>query len=286
MYKIENKDLVVTIDEHGAEMKSIRYKGKEYLWEGDAKYWGRQAPNLFPFVGKLKEDHYFYQGKEYHQTQHGFARDLDFEVVEQSQEKIVLRLTETPQTLAHFPFRFIFEVSYELEAAAVRVMYHVVNPEKTKLYFSVGAHPGFKLPDERKGKNKVVFETENEKTFVPVKLPEVLLDYDHRKISNTAELILEKETFRNGVLVYETNGKTKVTLKDAANQAVVSVRYTNMSYFGLWSTYPEQAPFLCIEPWCGVADTVDSEEELTKKLGIQTLNAGEEFSCSYEISLY
>ena len=145
---LENDHLVATIKEHGAELASLRSKetGLEYIWTGDAKYWGRQAPVLFPIVGRLKDDQYQVAGKTYHLGQHGFARDRDFAIREQTATKVVLELKADEASKELYPFDFCLQLSYELTASGLVVGYRVDNPSQEPIYFGIGGHPAFKTP--------------------------------------------------------------------------------------------------------------------------------------------
>lgn len=80
---LENNNLKVTISDAGAELISVWDKSRnaERIWRGDSAVWGRHAPILFPFVGKVAGGKYSYRGREYKMTSHGFARDRQFELV-------------------------------------------------------------------------------------------------------------------------------------------------------------------------------------------------------------
>lgn len=134
---IQNDQLIAEIAEHGAELISLKSKehGLEYIWQGDPAYWGRHAPVLFPFVGRLKDDQYVYQGKTYQMGQHGFARDMDFEVIEHGQEMASFILRSTPETLEKYPFDFELVISYELGGDASRFIIKWQIPVKKKCSF-------------------------------------------------------------------------------------------------------------------------------------------------------
>lgn len=147
---IQNDQLIAEIAEHGAELISLKSKehGLEYIWQGDPAYWGRHAPVLFPFVGRLKDDQYVYQGKTYQMGQHGFARDMDFEVIEHGQEMASFILRSTPETLEKYPFDFELVISYELGGDGITVHYQVANTGEKEMFFSIGGHPAFNVPLE------------------------------------------------------------------------------------------------------------------------------------------
>ena len=114
MYRLENEHLAVTIAPQGGELQSLIHREREYLWQGDARYWGRRAPVLFPIVGKLKDGRYHYHGHDYRLPQHGFARDQDFHLVEHGEHSLTYRLEDSGESGENYPFAFILDLSYTL----------------------------------------------------------------------------------------------------------------------------------------------------------------------------
>ena len=147
-YQLKNEDVVVTIDTFGAEMTSIKDKNmKEYMWCGDKKYWGRHSPVLFPIVGRLKDDKYTYEGKEYNMRQHGFARDMEFRCTKHTDSEVWFELEANEDTLEKYPFNFKLEIGYKLVNNNIKIIWKVTSMEKENaMYFSIGAHPAFWCP--------------------------------------------------------------------------------------------------------------------------------------------
>ncbi len=146
--KIFNDYLEATFRTTGAELVSLKRNSddREFIWQADPDHWGRHAPILFPFVGKLKNDSYQYQGQTYKMNQHGFARDMEFNLIDQEKEFIRFSFTSIDQTLKVYPFRFELIISYRLEENSLIVACEVKNLESPDLYFSIGAHPAFNCP--------------------------------------------------------------------------------------------------------------------------------------------
>lgn len=286
---IENGQLIVTVNEQGAEMTSIKHKetGLEYLWTADPQYWGRHAPILFPIVGALKNSTYRYEGKEYTLPQHGFARDRQFEVVAKEAERVSLCLKADEATKAVYPFDFELYVHYELGGEGLQVRYEVKNPAAKELLFSVGGHPGFNVPltdDLTFEDYYLAFSPMKSRITLPLK--GAFIDAAQKTLSATnTNLRLSHEMFANDALVFESKGLTKITIASDRSPHSVSVAFNNMPYFGIWSPYPKEAPFLCIEPWAGIADTLEATGELSEKLGIQSLAPGETFMTKYAITV-
>ena len=110
MIKIDNGTLSLTVDEHGAQMRSLYdiCAEREYLWQADPAVWGRTAPVLFPAVGKMHTDGYIYENERYPMAKHGFARDAEFEVEEQSASTLTLAYAPDEKVKKSYPFDFVF----------------------------------------------------------------------------------------------------------------------------------------------------------------------------------
>ena len=162
MQTLKNDVLAVRVAEHGAELQSIKKGATEYLWQGDPAFWGRRSPVLFPIVGSVWEKRYRVDGVEYELGQHGFARDMEFELVAQTEAELRYRLQSTEGTLKKYPYQFILEIAYRLHGNSLDVVWEVTNPSNDKeLHFQIGAHPAFIYPDysvENKERGYLVFD--------------------------------------------------------------------------------------------------------------------------------
>lgn len=287
---IENQFLTAEFLEKGAELCHLVSKdsGFDYIWQADPQYWGRHAPVLFPFVGRLKDDQYQYEGKTYQMGQHGFARDCDFTVTAQTTNAVTFNLKDSPITRVNYPFAFSLDITYTLKDSQLTVAYHVANPAVKPLYFSIGGHPGFNVPMSA----ELSFEDyylsyEPKKTRVQVPLAGPYSDLAHKTLAPTdTDLDLTHELFKNDAMIYELHHQNRFTLKSEKNYRAISLIVEDAPYVGIWSAYPKQAPYVCIEPWWGIADRVDSTGELTQKTGINRLNAGETFDRHYMIQVH
>ena len=154
MITIQNKKLKATFNELGAELVSLinLESGKEILWEGNPDFWGGQSPVLFPTVGALKDHSYSFEGETYEMPRHGFARRKVFEVKKSSEYIVVFELNSDRETLKFYPFEFNLQIKYTLTENKLTVAYNVKNTSEKKLYFSLGAHPGFEI-DTKNGLN-------------------------------------------------------------------------------------------------------------------------------------
>ena len=287
-YEIKNEHIKAKIKSFGAELNSLQKidEDLEYMWQGDSKYWNRHSPILFPIVGRLKNDSYTYQNQKYNMTQHGFARDKEFEVIKNEADFMEFRLKSDEKTLEIYPFSFELYLSYKLEKNSLIVSYKVINKSDDKMLFSIGAHPAFNwtLKEDEKKENYFL-EFENIKETKRYFLNDKGLVYDSvdlKIIDN--KIALNEELFKNDALVFEDLNIKTLTLKNSINENYIKLNFENFPYLGIWSK-PTGAPFICIEPWFGVADSFDSSKNLEDKKGIITLLKDEIFSSFYSIEI-
>jgi len=285
---LENSGLKAVIDTHGAELKSLFGKsaGIEYLWYGKPEFWGRHSPILFPFVGRLKDDKYEFEGKSYHVTQHGFARDNEFEVLEQTDTFASFSFKYSEKTFELYPFKFELVISYELTSDGIKVFWQVKNLDEQTIYFGIGGHPAFNLPMEDGLKfEDYYFEVQPAglKKRIPFVPP--YLNPSEKVEEMVDKIAITRDAFVNDALVYKTPESTAITIKSDKSAHSLTLSYDDFAYVGLWSTYPVESPFVCIEPWHSFADTVEDNGQLVDKSSIQTLAVGQEFNTNYKISV-
>lgn len=279
MQTLKNDILKIQINEHGAELSSVVgiKSGREYLWQGDSKYWGRRSPVLFPVVGKYKSLKSVYGGKEYSLPQHGFARDCDFTLISKTDNSVSFELTENEDTLKNYPFKFRLVCSFELNENKIRVQWSVTNTNDTEMYFSIGAHPAFNCE-----KGKTVLSMNKEDLEYSVLNKDGL--YLPEKYPIASSFVLTDDIFDRDALIIENSGVTSVTLSNDGKD-FVTVNFT-APLFGIWSPVKKNAPFVCIEPWYGRADSADFDCDLTKREWGKRLSPNEEFKKEYEIVIY
>ncbi|HHW68553.1 aldose 1-epimerase family protein [Defluviitalea raffinosedens] len=285
---MENQWVKVKTKPEGAELTSIILKEDhtEYLWQGDHKIWGRHAPILFPIVGRLNDNKYTIDGNEYRMTQHGFARDMIFDILEESEEHILYQLTSNENTLKHYPYHFQLRVEYILAKKSIIVKYFVKNTDVQKIYFSIGGHPGFNCPlIEGERMEDYVLEFEKEETLDKICLEDGLISEEKQPFLNHEKIIpITKDLFANDALIVENTESRYITLKSIKSTKAIRVTFDEFRYLGIWSK-PEGAPFICIEPWLGIADYKNNIVDFKEKAGILSIDPDEEFACSYTISI-
>ncbi|WP_299249908.1 aldose 1-epimerase family protein [uncultured Cytophaga sp.] len=289
MQVLENEVLKVAISANGAELQSIYHKTVqlEYLWQGDPVVWPRKAPVLFPIVGKVKNNEYTVTDKKYSLTQHGFARDRMFDCIHFTNTSCTYRLSHSEASLLVFPFEFELDVIYTIEGESLTVSYRVFNPSTSKeLYFSIGAHPGFNCPLVE-GETFEDYYLEFEKSE---KLSRVLLEGGLRSDASEEVLLTNKKlplsadlfTVKDAIVVSGLYSEC-ISLKSKKSSHGLHFNYKNYPWFGIWS---KPGPFICLEPWMGVADDIHSDGNFIKKEGIQSLKPNTENLFSYSISLF
>ncbi len=289
MYQISNKQLSVSISAKGAELQSIVHKQTqlEYLWSGDAAFWGKKSPVLFPIVGGLKNNTYTYQGQSYQMGRHGFAREKMFGVRSQTEEQICFTLISDEETLKIYPFDFQFSIIYTLEQNRLRVTYEVHNPANKPMYFSVGAHPAFKVPlaeGTAFTDHYVYFGEKETEGKWPLSAEGLIEIAASPFLRNTDTLPLQKELFFGDALVFKQLKSTSIGIRNHSNPHGINLSYSGFPYMGIWSA--KNAHFVCIEPWCGIADSVNTSGDLTKKEGINILELNSSFTRSWVVEFF
>lgn len=284
---IENETLLVESKAAGAELTSIKLKsdGTEYLWQANPKHWNRHAPLLFPIVGAVPNNRYTYAGRQYNMKNHGFARDSEFETKHESDSRVIYRLSANTDTLAAYPFQFTLEVEYKLEGSAVAVSWRVINEGDREMPFSIGAHPAFNcplVPGELFIDYYLEF-SENEKLdrqFVnPANL--VIAGRTEHFLQNEKIKPLEESMFNDGAFILDRLKSSSVALKGRKTGKSVTVSFPGFPQLGIWA--PPGAPFVCIEPWFGIAESTDFTGDFTQKKGILKLQPAEVFEKQYKI---
>lgn len=286
MKTISTPQLSIQTSAHGAELCSIIANGKEYLWQADPAYWKRHSPVLFPIVGSVWENEYRHEGVRYPLTQHGFARDREFELILERSDELRYRLTSDEETLKKYPSPFCLEIGYRIQANQIEVLWEVRNTGEKEMYFQIGAHPAFYYPDfnaatdergffgfdKTEGLSSILISEKgcaNPDTSYPLQLTDDLLP-------------LDIHTFDRDALILENSQVRKVILYNKEKQPYLSLHF-DAPVVGLWSPPKKNAPFVCIEPWYGRCDRAHYTGEFKDKEWMQHLSPGETFQGGYII---
>lgn len=275
IYFIENDYLKVGIKDFGSELTSIVSKenGREYLWQGNSKIWTGQSPVLFPIIGRLIDDKYTFNGKEYEMPKHGFARKMPWRFHTKAVDSISFILSETDETLKVYPFCFDLIVTFTLNGRRLTVKHEVLNKTDGKMYFSLGAHPAFNCDI---GDRLVFDEDENLDTIKidleqSLRLPEATPFLRNEKI-----ITVTKDVFNKDALIFSGVKSESITLESDNRSDKIIFNLGKSPYLGIWAK--PGAPYVCIEPWFGVNDSQIKKDDFSQKDGIQILERNEKFT--------
>jgi galactose mutarotase-like enzyme len=278
---LSNDVISAQINTLGAELCSLKNaNNRESIWEGNPIYWGKHSPVLFPIVGTLKNNSYNHNNKEYQLPRHGFARDMEFELVEKKDNRATFFIQSNFATLANYPFQFELQIQYTLVHATLEIAYTVINKDSTEIPFSIGAHPAFALPG-----NFENFSLEFEKVEP---LEYTLLEND--LVSTQTETIathsnfvpLTYKLFEKDALIFKKLQSNSLTIHDK-EKPLLKVHFENFPNLGIWTKVG--APFICIEPWFGYSDTTESNGNLFEKEGIIVLKSTDTFQTKFCIEI-
>lgn len=290
MKTLSNDKISIQVADHGAELVSIVANETEYLWQADPRFWGRHSPILFPIVGRVWNNSYRHKGKSYELGQHGFARDMDFQLTYEEENALIYSLESNEETLKKYPFTFVLEIGYRLKGNRIEVIWSVQNTGNENMYFQIGAHPAFYYRD---------FDTvTQEKGFLDFGKDKKTLEYisptekgctsnERQSLTlNNGMLELTPATFQCDTYMFDNSQLKKITLTDKSKTPYLSVEFDS-PLVAIWSpsvSHPD-VPFVCIEPWYGRCDSVGYKGEFKDREWMQTLEPDKSFDASYSIVL-
>lgn len=289
MPRLSNDKLVVEINTLGAELQSIFSKETrlEYLWNADPQIWAKHSPVLFPIVGELKSGSYIYRDTTYQLSRHGFAREKQFTVTEQTDTSITLTLSDSEDTIAVYPFAFSFSIQYTISDNRLYVVYTVKNTGDEYLYFSVGGHPAFKVPLTDNANFEDYYlsfsQVENAQRY-PLSANGLIDTTPVPFFQNAERLPLKRELFYEDALVFKDIQSRSITLQSDRSPHGLIFYFEGFPYLGIWNK--KDADFLCLEPWCGIADSTAADGDITVKEGINVLQANETFERQWSVELF
>lgn len=284
---LENELLRVAFVRHGAELQQVYYKtdGIDLLWNGDPKFWGKHSPILFPIVGTLKDNEYIYREVRYSLGRHGFARDKEFELIAHKDDSIEFKLCHDEETLRVYPFHFELSVRYELVGACLSCTYSVTNTSDTNpLFFSIGAHPAFAVPSREQYSYEdyyIRFDQDTSLDRYPLTKEGLLYPTPIPVELDRGKITLSKELFYKDALVMKQIKSNIITLGNSKDSFRMEMHIGDFPFLGIWAA--KDAPFVCLEPWLGIADSMDHIQDLESKEGIIKLESGSDLSKTWKI---
>jgi len=291
MYTLQNNKLKIAVNKIGAELCQISsvQNINEFMWDANPNVWANYAPNLFPIIGALKHDTYYFDNKAYNLPKHGFIRNNnDIVLHEQTSDSLTFKLIYNEKTLNSYPFKFEFYMTYKLVDNIIEVIHTIKNLDEQTMYYSVGGHPAFKCPvyqDETYDDYSLEFECEENSARHLINMESGLISSKTEPVFNNSKSIkLSHSLFNEDALVFKNLKSRKVTLKSNTYGAILSVKFKEFPYLGIWAK--PTGNYVCIEPWLGIADPEDTNQDFKTKEGILSLQPKETFAATYSIEIH
>lgn len=288
-HSINNDYLQIRVLTKGTEISSIKSKktGAEYMWQANPNIWGSHAPVLFPAIGSFKNDECTINGLVYKIPKHGFIRNNENIVLaNKTSDELHFQLAYSAETLRIFPYKFRFNIFFKLEKNKLIVSHKIENLDDKTMFFALGGHPAFKCPineGEAYSDYYLEFETEENAATTLLSANGLISDNTEQILTNTHILPLRNDLFDNDALIFKTLKSRKVSLKSHQSNQILTVDYQDFNYLGIWAK--PNAPFVCIEPWLGIADHENTDGDFLKKDGLIALPKGEIFIADYSIEI-
>ena len=278
---LSNDVISAQINTLGAELCSLKNaNNRESIWEGNPTYWGKHSPVLFPIVGTLKNNTYNHNNKEYQLTRHGFARDMEFELVGKTSSSASFSIQSNSATLANYPFQFELQIQYIIVHSTLEITYTVINKDTTAIPFSIGAHPAFALPGNFENYS---LEFEKEEPLEYTLLDNDLVSTQTETIATHSNFVpLTYKLFEKDALIFKKLQSNSLTIYDK-EKPLLKVHFENFPNLGIWTKVG--APFICIEPWFGYSDTIESNGNLFEKEGVIVLEANDTFQTKFSLEI-
>ena len=281
MTTITNSHVTAQIKNFGAELISLKNdQNKEFIWEGNLAFWGKHSPILFPIVGSLKNNSYVIDGKHFHLNRHGFAREMEFDLIEKTEESATFSLISTVETKKIYPFDFELQISYSLKKNILNIDYKVFNKNNSTMPFSIGAHPAFALPGSFE---EYALDFPEDEILQYHLLEEGLISNSSNNLQlDHGQLGLKYQLFEKDALVFKKLKSKSITILKNTNP-ILKINFSDFPNLGIWTI--ENAAFLCIEPWFGYSDTLKENNDFLQKEGIQLLKKMETFESNFNIEI-
>ncbi len=289
MEQISNELLSITVNDAGAEMQSLKHlpSGKELLWQGDPQYWEGRSPILFPAVGGLWNKAFRSNGHTYPLAKHGFMREKVWTLAEKDNTSITYIYRDKGEDRASFPWPYEIKVKYSICGHCVKADFSVKNTGDSPMYFQLGGHPGFTLPDFEEGaETDGYLQLSGTPTHVVRAGEQGCIEPGTFDVPQTADGLVPLcvDTFANEALIFENHMIDSVKILDKNRQPIVSVRSTSPVWL-FWSPQGIHTPFICAEPWYGLCDHVGFTGDISERPYINCAQPGETWHGEYEIEV-
>lgn len=290
-YTISNQNLFVTISNHGAEIKEIKYQNIDYLHDSNPEFWSRSAPLLFPNIGTIKDGKTNINGKEYPMVKHGFVRDRDFTVESKETSSITFVYTSSSEDLNIYPFNFKLTLTYQIHGNTLKSFIVVENLSNEDMPFNLGLHPAFKVPlfkDEKFEDYKFIFKKSGNYKCPSVNLSNGTINFEKiaREFINLEVLPLNYDDYQNDALVFDNLAAHQIKLVNKDESHGVWFEFNDFPMLGIWTPNHVKANFICIEPWIGCADPSNHTGNYCDKKYLITLKPNTSKLISYQIKFF
>jgi galactose mutarotase-like enzyme len=275
-YEIENNQFKISVLKKGAQLCKFINKldNESVLWEGNPDFWAKHSPILFPNIGKLKNDFYTLNQKTLQLPKHGFVKDVDWELVEIQNDCFSLKTKSTKETLAIFPFDFEIIINFKLSEKGLKVEHLVKNTGLNNLYFSIGAHPAFKIPFHQNSiftDYQLVFEQNETCNEMNLTTDGFLLGSENILLNQKNTINLNEDLFYQDTVIIPNLLSKKITIENHKNNRKKLIfSWENFTYLAIWKQ--KNAPFLCLEPWQGLPDFDNHDGNWLNKIGNDCLH--------------
>lgn len=282
---LQNNFLTVKIATFGAEIKSILdNQNNEWMWNANPDFWGKTSPILFPIVGSLKNNTFIYKGENYSLSRHGFARDMEFDAEQISETKAIFTLKANEKTLVNYPFYFELKVIYTLHNKQLSCTYEVTNVGNETMYFSIGGHPAFALGNNATDFEDFFLEFNNDISLNRLKLVNGLIS-ENKEIINldNQQLPLHYDLFKEDAMVFRDLKSNAIAIKNTKNEKKLTLTFDDFTHFGIWTV--QNASFICLEPWFGMADLDNHNQHFETKEGMLALEPQQVFAKNWKITI-
>ena len=278
---LSNSTIRAEIKTLGAELCSLKdSENREYIWEGNANFWGKHSPVLFPIVGTLKNNSFVHNDNEYHLSRHGFARDMNFELIEKTENSATFSIQSNSETLKSYPFKFELQIQYTLINTILEIDYTIINKDSNEIPFSIGAHPAFALPGNFEDYS---LDFEKVEPLEYTLLENDLVSTQTETIATHSNFVpLTYKLFERDALIFKKLQSNSLTILDK-EKPLLKVHFEDFPNLGIWTKVG--APFICIEPWFGYSDTIESNGNLFEKEGVIVLEANDTFQTKFSLEI-
>lgn len=284
--RLSSAVLRAEIDPDGAQLSVLRdAAGRDLLWNGEPAFWKGRAPILFPIVGALDGGQYRRRGRRYALPRHGFARDRRFRVVRHDERAALFSLSADVRSLEVFPFRFELEIEFRLGGAALEIEARVHNTGDEPMPASVGFHPAFRWPlpfGAPRASHYLEFEHDEGAPIRRLDAHGLLTATRHETPVRGRRLVLADELFAADVMIFDELASRRLAY-GADTGPRLEVDFPAATHLGIW-TKPG-APFVCIEPWRGVADPAGFDRDFDDKPGVFVVAPGAQQSLAMRITV-